>query len=251
MIKSVFLILFGVHLLGDFYFQTQKMADRKRIRFSGTLFHSAVYAVTAWILCTVFIPGMQWSYILAFALAHALIDALKYGLCRFFRSRKFPVDERKVFLADQGTHIVTIAGIAGCMRNLKMTELSNTGISALFEAFDIPGMTVVRWAVVLLLIHKPANILISNILSGYRPSDKTNPDVNDRNAGRMIGTLERIIMTIFLSISQYSAVGLVLTAKSIARYDRISKDQAFAEYYLLGTLLSTIVSIVVSLLFLA
>ena len=53
---------------------------------------------------------------------------------------------------------------------------------------------------------------------------------------------------------QYSAVGLVLTAKSIARksiarYDRISKDQSFAEYYLLGTLLSTICSAAVTLLF--
>jgi hypothetical protein len=34
-------------------------------------------------------------------------------------------------------------------------------------------------------------------------------------------------------------MGVVLTAKSIARYDRISKDQGFAEYYLLGTLMST------------
>ena len=42
---------------------------------------------------------------------------------------------------------------------------------------------------------------------------------------------------------QISAVGLVLTAKSIARYDRISKDQEFAEYYLLGTLLSTICAV--------
>ena len=33
---------------------------------------------------------------------------------------------------------------------------------------------------------------------------------------------------------------LELTAKSIARYDRIAKDKDFAEYYLLGTLLSTI-----------
>ena len=33
---------------------------------------------------------------------------------------------------------------------------------------------------------------------------------------------------------------LMLTAKSIARYDRIAKDKDFAEYYLLGTLLSTI-----------
>lgn len=38
---------------------------------------------------------------------------------------------------------------------------------------------------------------------------------------------------------QYAAMGLVLTAKSIARYDKITKDERFAEYYLLGTLLST------------
>ena len=54
-------------------------------------------------------------------------------------------------------------------------------------------------------------------------------------------------MLIFLFIKQYSAVGLVLTAKSIARYDKISKDKDFAEYYLLGTLISTLVSIIVSL----
>ena len=29
MIKSVFTVLLCVHLLGDFYFQTQKMADKK------------------------------------------------------------------------------------------------------------------------------------------------------------------------------------------------------------------------------
>ena len=57
-------------------------------------------------------------------------------------------------------------------------------------------------------------------------------------------------MVIFISIGQYSAVGLVLTAKSIARYDRISKDQAFAEYYLLGTLLSTICAVIAALIFL-
>ena len=68
----------------------------------------------------------------------------------------------------------------------------------------------------------------------------------NNNAGRFIGTLERIIILIFLSIGQYSAIGLVLTAKSIARYERISKEKKFAEYYLLGTLLSTVYAIIVS-----
>ena len=47
-------------------------------------------------------------------------------------------------------------------------------------------------------------------------------------------------MLIFLALNQYAALGLVLTAKSIARYDKIAKDEQFAEYYLLGTLLSTL-----------
>ena len=67
--------------------------------------------------------------------------------------------------------------------------------------------------------------------------------------GDFIGTLERIIMVVLMSINQHSAVGLVLTAKSIARYDKISKDQEFAEHYLLGTLLSTLWAVGVSILF--
>ena len=78
----------------------------------------------------------------------------------------------------------------------------------------------------------------------YKPENKEEDTKKDNNAGRFIGTIERIIMLIFLSIGQYSAIGLVLTAKSIARYDRISKEKDFAEYYLLGTLISTVTAII-------
>ena len=47
-------------------------------------------------------------------------------------------------------------------------------------------------------------------------------------------------MAIFLIWGQFAAIGLVFTAKSIARFDRISKDQGFAEYYLIGSLFSII-----------
>ncbi|MCP1101802.1 hypothetical protein M2454_001335 [Aequitasia blattaphilus] len=56
-------------------------------------------------------------------------------------------------------------------------------------------------------------------------------------------------MVILISAGQYAAIGLVLTAKSIAWYDKITKDPEFSEYYLLGTLLSTLAAIVVSLPF--
>ena len=245
MIKTVFTILLCVHLLGDFYFQTQKMADRKRERFSWTIGHSLIYTLGSWLLFFLFLPGMKIMYILAFVLAHALIDIVKYGVCRRWGRRcpalKGVLGGRNVFLFDQAAHLLTILGIAFWMRTMDAAGLYREGIRAFFDAFGFHETVLIRWAVVLLIIHKPANILIANILSGYKP---------DGNAGRMIGTLERIIMVIFIAIGQYSAVGLVLTAKSIARYDRISKDQSFAEYYLLGTLLSTICAAAAALLFL-
>ena len=81
----------------------------------------------------------------------------------------------------------------------------------------------------------------------WRTGDIQN--VKDKSVGRHIGTLERIIMMIFISIQQFSAVGLVLTAKSIARFDKIQRERDFAEYYLLGTLSSTICAVIISMAF--
>ena len=50
----------------------------------------------------------------------------------------------------------------------------------------------------------------------------------------MIGILERFIMALSLIFGQFASVGLVFTAKSIARYNKISESQSFAEYYLIS-----------------
>jgi hypothetical protein len=77
-------------------------------------------------------------------------------------------------------------------------------------------------------------------LEEYKPKEEDKIIKSDKKAGRRIGTIERLIMLLFLSANQYAALGFVLTAKSIARYDKIAKDEKFAEYYLLGTLVSTL-----------
>ncbi|MFX3770190.1 DUF3307 domain-containing protein, partial [Streptococcus suis] len=59
-------------------------------------------------------------------------------------------------------------------------------------------------------------------------------------AGDVIVQLDSLIMGIFLLLGQYTAIVLVFTAKSISRYDKISKSQAFAEYYLICSLFSII-----------
>lgn len=90
----------------------------------------------------------------------------------------------------------------------------------------------------------------SGILSDAGPMPRDNgeyPDASTLRAGRAIGTLERWIMAVFLALGQYSAMGLTLTAKSIARFSRIEKDPSFAEYYLLGTLYSMLIALLVGL----
>ena len=82
--------------------------------------------------------------------------------------------------------------------------------------------------------------MIQNLLGGYKPKEDENKlFIRDNKVGRKIGTIERFIMLLFILMNQYAAMGLVLTAKSIARYDKIVKEEKFAEYYLLGTLFST------------
>lgn len=120
---------------------------------------------------------------------------------------------------------------------------------------NLDAIVVLRWILLLLCIYKPSNITFIRLFSQYKPDD-TNASlnnelikckVNNKSTGAIIGFLERLLIVIFISLNQYSAVGLILTAKSIARYERISKDQEFAEYYLIGTLTSVLLSILLYL----
>lgn len=45
MIKSVFELLLIFHLLGDFYFQTEKMALEKAGKYRGVIKHSIIYVI--------------------------------------------------------------------------------------------------------------------------------------------------------------------------------------------------------------
>jgi hypothetical protein len=57
------------------------------------------------------------------------------------------------------------------------------------------------------------------------------------NAGLYIGWLERFLVISALALQSPATVGLILTAKSIVRFPEL-KDLRFAEYFLIGTLLS-------------
>ena len=71
-------------------------------------------------------------------------------------------------------------------------------------------------------------------------------DAGLKHAGLAIGILERIFVLTLVLYGQFTAIILVLAAKSIARFEDLKKRE-FAEYYLIGTFSSMLFALYVGL----
>jgi len=60
--------------------------------------------------------------------------------------------------------------------------------------------------------------------------------------GRAIGVLERALGLTLVLLGQYGALGLIVAAKSLARFKAL-EDREFAEYFLIGTLASLLLAL--------
>jgi len=67
---------------------------------------------------------------------------------------------------------------------------------------------------------------------------------NELARGRMIGVLERALALTLVLLGQYGALGLLIAAKALARF-RALDDRDFAEYFLIGTLASLLLALLV------
>ncbi|MFW9903172.1 MAG: hypothetical protein ACFFFH_02485 [Candidatus Thorarchaeota archaeon] len=65
-------------------------------------------------------------------------------------------------------------------------------------------------------------------------------------AGKVIGMLERGIILTLALLGEFGAISFVFVAKSMARFKQLEERQ-FAEYYLIGTLLSFFFALIVGI----
>ena len=72
-------------------------------------------------------------------------------------------------------------------------------------------------------------------------------DTKEYNAGRFIGILERLLIFFFMLQSQYGAIAFILAAKAFTRFKELD-EREFAEYVLIGTLLSATLAVFVALI---
>jgi hypothetical protein len=245
MFKIFFIIFLLVHVLGDFYFQSEKLINKKENAFFKVLIHCLVYGSVLFILIIPIINKRIAFASLFVSVAHFIIESIKYFIVKKYCKEK-KLSESITYLTDQALHIIMIM-LASVYVSFNCNAFTlPEWVDSVFEIIGIGKLQFISWLLMTLLIWKPVNSIIKKALSSYKPAESTvHTDAQDKNSGGLIGFLERMIILIFLSIGQYSAIGLVLTAKSIARYNKIAEDKKFAEYYLLGTLLSTLSVIII------
>ncbi len=107
------------------------------------------------------------------------------------------------------------------------------------EVFINSNMSnILRLLLFFSIIGKPVNEIFKTLFSRFQVAQ--NDETLVQGAGAVVGVLERLIMGIFVLMGQFAAIGLIFTAKSVARYNKISENQSFAEYYLIGSLFSMI-----------
>lgn len=211
------LSLLTAHVVGDFYLQSDKYCKRKellKIKSPFLYIHSVIIGLLSW----AFVPFTDfWIFALIIGGTHLLIDTMKTYMCRGLWS----------FLTDQFAHILIL-----CFISCQYIPTSRLPI----QSIDILNTSSIPlFAFAILCCLKPTNILIKLILEKYKIGDAESCQ-SIKNAGALIGNLERILTMVFVLIGQYEAVGFIVAAKSLLRFKET--DTAKTEYVLAGTLLS-------------
>jgi hypothetical protein len=65
--------------------------------------------------------------------------------------------------------------------------------------------------------------------------------------GRWIGIMERAMIMMLVAVGAWPAVGFIVAAKSMARFKQLDEKE-FADYYIAGTLMSSIIGVTFGLL---
>ena len=239
LLLRTFLAIYLAHLLADFVFQPQRLVEQKRRGNSAAyLLHGLIHYLSAAIVVGFLLRGSLLSLrthlvIVALTLAHLLIDLAKIEL-----ARKHPVfDGSWAYVSDQLLHFLMV-GLAAWMLSpaVPFNELG----ALLQNSRSIPNKFLAVPVIYVGVIFGGGYLIRFLVGSLAADVDSNSPGSTSeqlQNAGLYIGWLERFMVITALLLQSPATVGMILTAKSIARYPEL-KSQRFAEYYLIGTLLS-------------
>lgn len=216
------------HLLTDFILQPKSWVDdrnAKHFASSRLYLHGTVTALLAWMM----IGWQYWLIAIVILVTHTMIDSWK------------SYQEKTVtyFIADQLMHLLVILA-CWFFTFIKWDDTR----SALMHINEQPAIWKTITAIIFLTT--PAGILIGQFTTRWR--EKIADAESLANAGKWIGIIERIIILIFVTQGQYSAIGLLVAAKGIIRFNEKDRQEVKTEYLVVGTLMSICLAIITGII---
>ncbi|MEO5594681.1 MAG: DUF3307 domain-containing protein [Chitinophagaceae bacterium] len=228
-IASVWLIkLILAHLLTDFILQPKRWVDDRNTKHfsSAKLYlHGCITGLMAWIL----MGPQYWLPAIVILVTHTLIDGWK----------SYQKNTVIYFLIDQFLHLLVITG-CWYVIFIKWSDV--------VLQWQHLNTQAAIWKIItaFVFLTAPAGILIGQFTKQWR--DKITGGESLANAGKWIGIAERIIILIFVLYSQFSAIGLLVAAKGIIRFNEKDRQEIKTEYLVVGTLMSIGLAIITGLL---
>jgi hypothetical protein len=229
----IFIIqLLIAHIIGDFVLQPNKWVVDKNLKKHKSKFlyiHGLVHLIALIILLK--FNFSYWPYILFIVISHMIIDLIKLNLID-------KINNSILFVLDQIVHLIIISIMVYIKHPYKINIEKIYSKESLILILALLSVTFV------------SSIIIKMIMSKW-DLEEDNSDDSLQSAGMYIGILERLFVFSFIILNQWSAIGLLIAAKSVFRFGDLSraKDRKLTEYILIGTLVSFGLSILIGLLY--
>ncbi len=239
LLLRTFLAIYLAHLLAEFVLQPHRLIEQKRRgNPAAYLLHGIIHYLSAVFIMGFVVPGsllsLRTQFVLAaLTLVHLLIDFSRTRLARthmqFAGSWAYASDQllhtlTVILAAWLLSPAVPLSALGPSLQNFRAIPNRFLAVPVIYVGVTFGGGYLIRF-------------LVRSLAASVDSSLEGTTSEQLQNAGLYIGWLERFMVITALLLQSPATVGMILTAKSIARYPEL-KSQRFAEYYLIGTLLS-------------
>jgi len=232
---STFTIFLLGHIVGDFYLQQSHMSEMKKTSYSWLFVHGLIYTLCMaaamlalrWFGGVTYFHNLLWMGIFT-SVFHLVID---------FDKKITKLEHTKWgFVIDQTTHIFVIF-LAWLLFGRGLVVGGHMYTYARHIATVLGLLCIVR--PVGRLLESGSIWDLSMVSTQEQTSLDKTKDLH-KNASRLIGYLERIIIFFLLFNGQYIAAALVIAAKFIVKYPEIknSENKMLANHYIIDTFLN-------------
>lgn len=282
----IVLLLLLAHLIADFWLQTDEMVKEKLKYMKKHMLHhlmtTGIALAIIWGYHDDFQPIIRYFVLplLFIVMTHFLIDLLKIKLIDSLKRTK-PDSMKKLgfFLLDQCLHVMVI--LATCILFFHMTAQGMlTSMIDLYGQESLSPLNTLLFLVIIFILATSVSGHIVKHIVGSLPSEfanfegewtlrnqmlaateklqvKTENSLSEeyhfftyssplQSRGKLIGYIERLLVIILTVIGAYHSIAFIIAAKSIARFKQLD-DRNWAEYFLLGTLSSIFLGLVLGL----